>query len=157
MVLSSACLDNAARQQRKLCLIRKVCEYHQSFRARFCCKQDKFKEADPLYIRAIEIQKKVLGPDHPSIFFTLKSRATALESQVGESTKTSWMFSTMSFISVPDAVSVTENPYHFWCTTERVQAKHSRAVGLFCYQKGSRSPSMPVSIVTPVSSRVGRA
>ena len=29
--------------------------------------QEKYDEADPLYLRAIEIGEKTLGPDHPAL------------------------------------------------------------------------------------------
>ncbi|CAN0527328.1 unnamed protein product, partial [Laminaria digitata] len=36
--------------------------------------QCKFEEADPLYLRAIEIGEKTLGPDHPSLATRLNNR-----------------------------------------------------------------------------------
>ena len=44
--------------------------------------QGKFDEADPLYLRAIEIGEKTLGPEHPSLATTLNNRAGLLEQQV---------------------------------------------------------------------------
>eukprot|EP00903_Cladosiphon_okamuranus_P021870 g20106.t1 len=38
-------------------------------------------EADPLYLRAIEIGEKTLGPDHPDLAIRLNNRAVLLESQ----------------------------------------------------------------------------
>ena len=44
--------------------------------------QGKYDEADPLYLRAIEIGEKTLGPDHPDLATRLNNRARLLESQV---------------------------------------------------------------------------
>ena len=44
--------------------------------------QGKFDEADPLYLRAIEIGEKTLGPDHPDLATLLKNRARLLQQQV---------------------------------------------------------------------------
>ena len=44
----------------------------------------KYAEADPLFIRAIEIGEKSLGPDHPDLALWLSIRAWGLMSQVRE-------------------------------------------------------------------------
>ena len=44
--------------------------------------QGKFDEADPLYLRAIEIGEKTLGPDHPDLATLLNNRARLLQQQV---------------------------------------------------------------------------
>ncbi|CAN0344597.1 unnamed protein product, partial [Ectocarpus sp. 6 AP-2014] len=38
-------------------------------------------EADPLYLRAIEIGEKTLGPDHPDFATSLNNRAGLLQAQ----------------------------------------------------------------------------
>ncbi|CAM9914177.1 unnamed protein product [Ectocarpus sp. 12 AP-2014] len=43
--------------------------------------QGKYDEADPLYLQAIEIAEKTLGPDHPSEATRLNNRVGLLESQ----------------------------------------------------------------------------
>ncbi|CAN0500846.1 unnamed protein product, partial [Ectocarpus sp. 8 AP-2014] len=40
-----------------------------------------YTEADPLYLRAIEIGEKALGPDHPDIATRLNRRAGLLRLQ----------------------------------------------------------------------------
>lgn len=49
----------------------------------FLSSQGKLAEADSLYLRAIGIGKKSLGPKHPSLAKWLHNRGVALESQVG--------------------------------------------------------------------------
>lgn len=44
--------------------------------------QGKLTEAGSLYERVIEIEEKVLGPEHPSLATTLEGRAMLLEFQV---------------------------------------------------------------------------
>ena len=44
--------------------------------------QGKFEEADSLYLRAIEIGEKTLGPDHPDLATRLNNRAGLLRKQV---------------------------------------------------------------------------
>ena len=44
--------------------------------------QGKYAEADPLYLRAIEIGEKTLGPDHPELATRLNNRAGLLAAQV---------------------------------------------------------------------------
>ena len=44
--------------------------------------QGKYAEADPLSLRAVEIGKKTLGPDHPELARLLNSRAEVLREQV---------------------------------------------------------------------------
>lgn len=44
--------------------------------------QGKYAEADPLYLRAIGIEEKHLGPDHPSLASSLANRANLLQAQV---------------------------------------------------------------------------
>lgn len=44
--------------------------------------QCNYDEADPLYLRALEINKEALGPDHPDVAMTLNNRAMLLEEQV---------------------------------------------------------------------------
>ncbi|CAM9372606.1 unnamed protein product [Ectocarpus sp. 8 AP-2014] len=44
-------------------------------------EQGKYTEADPLYLRAIEIGKKKLGPDHPDLAMWLNNRAGLLYAQ----------------------------------------------------------------------------
>ena len=44
--------------------------------------QGKYEEADPLYLRAIEIGEKTLGPDHPDLATRLNNRAWLLKKQV---------------------------------------------------------------------------
>ena len=44
--------------------------------------QGKFKEADALSLRAVEIQEKALGPDHPELARGLTERADVLQAQV---------------------------------------------------------------------------
>ena len=41
-----------------------------------------YQEADELYLRAIGIQEKVLGPDHPDLGTLLNNRASGLGAQV---------------------------------------------------------------------------
>ncbi|CAN0422393.1 unnamed protein product, partial [Ectocarpus sp. 13 AM-2016] len=41
----------------------------------------KYDEAEPLYIRAIAIREKALGPDHPDVASCLKNLADPLQSQ----------------------------------------------------------------------------
>ena len=48
------------------------------------CRQGKLEEADPLLVRAIEIQENALGPDHPSLANSLGTRAMVLQAQVWE-------------------------------------------------------------------------
>ncbi|CBN74854.1 TPR repeat-containing protein [Ectocarpus siliculosus] len=43
--------------------------------------QGKYDEGDPLYLRAIEIGEKTLGPDHPALATSLNNRARMLEAQ----------------------------------------------------------------------------
>ncbi|CAN0453882.1 unnamed protein product, partial [Ectocarpus fasciculatus] len=43
--------------------------------------QGKYDEADPLYLRAIEIGEKTLGPDHPGLATWLNNRAELLRVQ----------------------------------------------------------------------------
>ena len=45
----------------------------------FC--QGKLEEADPLLLRAIKIQEKALGPDHPSLAASLGTRALVVQAQ----------------------------------------------------------------------------
>ena len=40
--------------------------------------QGKYEEADPLYLRAVAIGEKTLGPDHPTLATTLNNRAGLL-------------------------------------------------------------------------------
>lgn len=47
--------------------------------------QGKYDEADPLFVRAIAIQEKTLGPDDLNLASSLGSRAELLISQVGKS------------------------------------------------------------------------
>ena len=42
----------------------------------------KYDKADPLYLRAIEIGEKTLGPDHPDLATRLNNRAELLRAQV---------------------------------------------------------------------------
>lgn len=44
--------------------------------------QGKYGEADPLYKRAIDINEKALGPEHPEVVRSLNTRVTGLEAQV---------------------------------------------------------------------------
>lgn len=44
--------------------------------------QEKYDEADHLYLRAVEIQEKALGPDHPDLALSLNNRAEILKGQV---------------------------------------------------------------------------
>lgn len=44
--------------------------------------QGKFTEADPLYLRAIEICERVLGADHPDLAISLATRGQLLSEQV---------------------------------------------------------------------------
>lgn len=44
--------------------------------------QGKYVEADPLYLRAIEIGEKTLGPEHPDLATRLNNRAELLKAQV---------------------------------------------------------------------------
>lgn len=44
--------------------------------------QGKYEEADPLYKRAIDINEKALGPEHPEVTRSLNDRVTGLEAQV---------------------------------------------------------------------------
>lgn len=44
--------------------------------------QGKYDEADPLFLRVIEIYEKSLGPDHPHLAVTLNNRAGLLCKQV---------------------------------------------------------------------------
>ncbi|CAM9939684.1 unnamed protein product, partial [Ectocarpus fasciculatus] len=43
--------------------------------------QGKYGEADPLYLRAIEIGEKTLGPDHPGLATSVSNRAWLLQDQ----------------------------------------------------------------------------
>ena len=45
--------------------------------------QGKHDEADALLLRAIGIQEKALGPDHPDVAASLSNRVTVLQAQVG--------------------------------------------------------------------------
>lgn len=47
-------------------------------------KQGKDTAADLQYLRAIDIQEKQLGPDHPALGTSLGNRAALLAQQVGE-------------------------------------------------------------------------
>ena len=49
-----------------------------------CVGQGNLDEADPLLVRAIEIQERALSPDHPSLANSLGTRATVLKAQVRE-------------------------------------------------------------------------
>lgn len=44
--------------------------------------QGKFEDAGPLYLRAIDIAEKALGPDHPTLASMLNNRAAVLMAQV---------------------------------------------------------------------------
>lgn len=44
--------------------------------------QGKYEQADRLYIQAIEILERALGPDHPQVATGLSNRAGLLKSQV---------------------------------------------------------------------------
>lgn len=44
--------------------------------------QGKYTEADPLYLRAIEIKEGILGADHPDVAIWLCTRGQLLQSQV---------------------------------------------------------------------------
>lgn len=44
--------------------------------------QGKYAGAEELYERCQAIEEKVLGPDHPDLVTTLKSRAVLLKNQV---------------------------------------------------------------------------
>ena len=44
--------------------------------------QGKYTEADPLYVRAIEIREGVLGADHPDLAISLGTRGQLLKAQV---------------------------------------------------------------------------
>lgn len=44
--------------------------------------QGKLDEADALLVRAIKIQEKAFGPNHPSLADSLGTRATVLEAKV---------------------------------------------------------------------------
>lgn len=46
------------------------------------CAKDRYKQADSLYVRAIDIHEKALGPDHPAVAVDLCNRATLLQRQV---------------------------------------------------------------------------
>ena len=46
--------------------------------------QGRLEEADELFLRAIGIQEKALGPDHPGLAFSLSSRANVLGEQVND-------------------------------------------------------------------------
>ncbi|CAN0601310.1 unnamed protein product, partial [Ectocarpus sp. 12 AP-2014] len=48
--------------------------------------QGKYDEADPLYLRAIEIGEKTLGPDHPDLATRLNNRARTFPSYSRAST-----------------------------------------------------------------------
>lgn len=52
--------------------------------SRFPCivYQDKYDEAESLYVRAIAIGEKVRGPDHPDLAMFLNNRAALLKDQV---------------------------------------------------------------------------
>ena len=54
-----------------------LCSSHRSF-----VRQGKLEEAGLLLARAIAIQERALGPDHPSLASTLDDRATLLSAQV---------------------------------------------------------------------------
>lgn len=45
--------------------------------------QGRYGEADPLYVRAIEIGERALGRDHPDVATGLANRAGLLMAQVG--------------------------------------------------------------------------
>ena len=44
--------------------------------------QGKYDEAEPLYVRAMAIDEKVYGPDHPEVARDLNNRAELLQQQV---------------------------------------------------------------------------
>ncbi|CAN0586242.1 unnamed protein product, partial [Ectocarpus sp. 12 AP-2014] len=44
-------------------------------------RQGIYDKADPLYLRAIEIGEKTLGPDHPDLATWLNNRARLLKAQ----------------------------------------------------------------------------
>lgn len=44
--------------------------------------QGKYGEADPLYLRVIDVMEKALGPDHPNVAVCLHNRALLLGEQV---------------------------------------------------------------------------
>lgn len=44
--------------------------------------QGKYAEADPMYVRAIDIGERTLGPDHPNLAVWLGNWASLLEKQV---------------------------------------------------------------------------
>lgn len=44
--------------------------------------QGKYTEADPLYLRAIDIRERVLGADHPELAISLCTRGQLLQAQV---------------------------------------------------------------------------
>ncbi|CAN0251232.1 unnamed protein product, partial [Ectocarpus sp. 4 AP-2014] len=43
--------------------------------------QGKYTEADPLYLRAIEIRERVLGAEHPDLAISLGARGQLLNAQ----------------------------------------------------------------------------
>lgn len=55
---------------------------HLGFCSRFHPFKEKFEEADPLYLRAIEMGEKALGPGHPALARQLNNRAGLLTKQV---------------------------------------------------------------------------
>lgn len=59
-----------------------TCTAALATRTTLWASQGKLDEADPLYLRSIEIQEKTLGPDHPELAFSLNNRAGLLQAQV---------------------------------------------------------------------------
>lgn len=45
-------------------------------------KQGKYEEAEPLYVRAMEIVEQILGNDHPAFIAVLHNRVGLLKAQV---------------------------------------------------------------------------
>lgn len=50
--------------------------------AHFAAFKGKYEEADPFFLRAIGIEEKAPGPDHPNLVAWLKNRAELLKKQV---------------------------------------------------------------------------
>lgn len=73
-------LDNGTREQAFLQPPETLCSDH--YLVSNDTHQGKYVEADPLFLRAIEIVEKTLGPHHPRLATVINGQATCFMAQV---------------------------------------------------------------------------
>ena len=54
---------------------------HEGIDENACAPQGKYREAEPLYLRCVNIKEKTLGSDHPYVAASLSCLAGVLEKQ----------------------------------------------------------------------------